>query len=255
MFNSLQETLTKLGLSKNEVSVFLVLLQEGGLKAQTISKLANLNRTTTYGVIQSLTRRGLVSSVEQFGISLFHSIEPPLLINYIERKQAELDERKDEIKKMLPEIKKIRSKNDIFPRIRFFDGIEGIKQAYEDTLENNKEKKLLDFTGTDAVFNEMGKDWVDYYVKKRASLGIECIDIAPDTEWAHKSKTRDKELRRITKLIPKKYLFNAEIDVYDNKVAIFSFSSKKPIAVIIEDENISRTVKVLFQYIDDTIKD
>ena len=176
-----------------------------------------------------------------------------MLLNYIDRKQEELNERKEEIKKLLPELKRLQSKSDVFPRIQFFEGIEGIKQAYEDTLENNKEKQLLDFTGTDAVFKHMGKEWVNYYVKKRAQLEIKCIDIAPNTEWAQKSKKRDDELLRVTKLMPEKYLFNTEIAIYDEKVAIFSFSEDQPIALIIEDKNISHTMKTLFKYIESTL--
>ena len=253
MINALKKTLNKLGLSKHETGVLLVLLQKENLKVQTIAKLAHLNRTTTYGVLQTLMKKGLVQSTDHFGTSEFQSIEPKLLLNYIDRKQEELNERKKEIKELLPELKRLQSKSDVFPRIQVFEGIEGIKQAYEDTLENNKEKQLLDFTGTDAVFKHMGKEWVDYYVKKRARLEIKCIDIAPDTEWAQKSKKRDDELFRITKLMPEKYLFNTEIAIYDEKVAIFSFSEDQPIALIIEDKNISHTMKTLFKYIESTL--
>ena len=108
MINTLKKTFEELGLSTNEIKILLVLLQEKSLKVQTIAKLSHLNRTTTYGVLKSLTKRGLISSITQKGISEFQSIEPKLLLNYIDRKQEQLNERKGEIKEVLPELKKMR---------------------------------------------------------------------------------------------------------------------------------------------------
>ena len=100
----------------------------------------------------------------------------------------------------------------------------------------------------------MGKEWVEYYVEKRARLGIKIIDIAPDTPVSRQSQKRDAELLRVTKLIPAKYIFDSEIDIYDDKVGIFSYSKDHPMAVLIQDENIAATMKQIFNYINDSIQ-
>ncbi|OHB21494.1 MAG: hypothetical protein A2939_03115 [Parcubacteria group bacterium RIFCSPLOWO2_01_FULL_48_18] len=253
MITILRKVFSDLGLSDKEIQAMFVLLQEGSLRVPAVAKKARLNRTTTYGILKSLTERGLVSSADRGGIIEYQSIPPSHIIPFIERKRDELQDRKDEIKEILPELKKVREKRDILPRIRFFEGIEGIKQAYEDTLENNKEKKLLDFTGTDAIFKKMDKGWIEYYVKKRTRLSIKCIAIAPDTQWSRVSQKRDGELLRTTKLLPEKYTFDTEIDIYDNNVGIFSFSEDQPIAILIEDEKIAHTLKTLFYYTESTL--
>jgi len=253
MIEIIHNSLKKIGLDKKEVAVFLILLEEGKLRVRDIAKAARINRTTAYGILKELINKGLVSSTQEKGVLMCQSIEPGLLINYIERLEANLAEQKKEIKDVLPQIKSLRKKKDIYPRIQFFEGIEGIKQAYEDTLQNNQERVLRDFTGTDAVFKTMPHEWVEYYLQKRARLGIKCLDIAPDTEWSRKSKARDNELLRTTRLIPEEYQFDTEIDIYDDKTAIMSFSEKEPIAVIIEDTNTAETMKKLFEYIYESI--
>jgi len=255
MIEVIHSSLRKIGLDKKEVGVFLILLEEGKLRVRDIARAAKINRTTAYGILKELINKGLVSSTKEKGVLMFQSIEPALLVNYIERLEANLAEQKKEIKTILPQIKSLRKKKDIYPRIQFFEGIEGIKQAYEDTLQNNVEKVLRDFTGTDAIFNTMPHEWVEYYLQKRARLGIKCLDIAPDTEWSRKSKTRDSDLLRTTKFIPEKFQFNTEIDIYDDKTAIMSFSEKEPIAVIIEDTNTAQTMKKMFEYIYESIPD
>lgn len=253
MIQTLQKAAHDLGLGDKEIRVFLVLLQESSLRVQSIAKKARLNRTTTYGILKALGEKGLVSSADRKGITEYQSIEPQQLLSYIDRKRDRLRERRDEIKAVVPEIKKLREKSDVLPRIRFFEGIEGMKQAYEDTLEGNESKELLDITGTDAIFRRMGKEWIEYYVRKRARLGIQCIDIAPDSEWSRRSKESDSEFLRRTELLPEQYTFDTEIDIYDNKVGIFSFSEDQPLAVIIEDNKITAALKTLFRYIESTL--
>lgn len=250
MIPAFQETFNQIGLSKNEQVIFVTLLQYPGTRVTQLSKKAHLNRTTTYGVLQALTKRGLISSVDRAGVLEFHAIELTSLINYLERHQRELSKCVHQIKEVLPLIESMRSKKHAHPKIQFFEGKDGVKQAYEDTLENNKEKVLYDLTGTDAVYTLMGEDWVHYYTHKRKRLGIRCIDITPDTAWSRKSQSLDKGVLRTTKFLPKEYNFETEIDLYDNKVAIFSFSEDTPLAVLIEDQKISQTMKQLFLFID-----
>ena len=77
---------------------------------------------------------------------------------------------------------------------------------------------------------------------------IECTVIAPDTEWSAIMKKDDEKYKRTTKLIPQDFSFDSEIDIYDNKVGIFTFSQEHPIAVLIEDDTIHATMKTLFGF-------
>lgn len=254
MLDVYKNTLREVGLSPKETETLWILLWEGSLPASQIARRTKLNRTTSYGILKSLAEKGLVSRTSIGGVTRFQSIDPRLLPDYIERMRSGLLERKKEIEGILPQIISARTKKNIFPRIQFFEGIEGVKQAYEDTLENNQGKQLLDISGTDAIFTRMDSEWLDYYLKKRTRLGIRCVDLAPNTEWSRRSKAVDKEVLRITKLIPAQFTFDTEIDIYDNKVGIFSYSEKEPIAVIIEDEAIANTMKTLFAYMESHAK-
>ena len=253
MINTLKKILDSLDLTDKESAILLTLFQSGPLYAATIAKRTRLNRTTAYGLLKSLAGKGLVASTKKEGVMQYTAIAPKMLPGYIARKQHTLHESEELARKVIPQLELLNKQVVALPQIQFFEGIEGVKQAYEDTLENNKGMVVYDLTGTDALFNKMGKRWVDYYVKKRANLGIKCFDIAPDSEWSRISQKADTELLRITKLLPAEFSFNTEIDIYDNKLAIFSFSGDNPIAVIIEDAHIADTLKTLFDYIDRSI--
>jgi len=253
MLNKLKKTLEDIGLSPKEADVLFLLLQYESLRVSLISRKTKLNRTTLYGIIKGLVAKGLVSSFQQAGTTEYKSIDPNLLPEYVEQQRLVLAQKKDDLKKALPDIKKMRDSKDSLPRVYFFEGEDGIKQAYEDTLENNKGKIMFDFTGPDSIVETMGKEYIEYYVQKRAKMGIRCVQIAPDSEFSKITQSLDQKYLRETNLISD-CTFDTEMVMYDDKFAIFSFSKEKPVAVIIEDENISKTMKALFGYVQKTLK-
>ena len=252
MIPSINKLLRELGLIGKEAEVFGVLLERGPMIAAAIAKFSKLNRTTVYGLLKELTEKGLVSSNAKDGAARYQTIEPELIPAYIERKRATLLETKSDIEALIPQLKLLRAKGKTLPRVQFFEGREGVKQAYEDTLDQNKGKVLRNITGVGAVFEQMGAEWVEYYLKKRTRLGIACQNLAPDSAWARKSKDDDTKYLRVTKLLPAEVDFNAEIDIYDNKVGFFSYAEENPIAVIVEDATIAHAMKQLFDHIERT---
>jgi sugar-specific transcriptional regulator TrmB len=65
-FKSLEiidNTLRKLGLSRNQIRVYLYLARSGVRKASEVSEAISLHRTETYRILRDLTKIGLVSSV------------------------------------------------------------------------------------------------------------------------------------------------------------------------------------------------
>jgi sugar-specific transcriptional regulator TrmB len=59
----IEKTFCRLGLSKNEVKVFMYLARTGEHKASEISEALSLHRTETYRILRDLEKKGLVSSV------------------------------------------------------------------------------------------------------------------------------------------------------------------------------------------------
>lgn len=254
MLPPLKKALETIGLNKNEVAVLLVLLERGPSIVSTIAKAAGLNRSTTYGVLKLLSDKGLASSVKKEGVVRYQSIAPDQLPGYIERRRDVLAETKQQVAELVPQLKLLRSKGNTLPKVQFFEGEEGVKQAYEDTIENNKGKTLRDITGVDSIFRRLGEEWVQYYLKKRVRAGICCTDLAPESEWARKVKADEKKYLLNMKFLPAEAAFDGEVDIYDNKVAIFSYSQENPIALIIEDDTVSDMMKKIFDCLEKVAK-
>jgi len=59
---AIESTFQKLGLSKNEIRVYIHLARSGMLKASEVSEVISLHRTETYRILRDLEKMGLVSS-------------------------------------------------------------------------------------------------------------------------------------------------------------------------------------------------
>lgn len=250
----LKKALEILGLGDKEIRILTVLLEIGPTQVATVARAAKLNRTTTYGILKVLSEQGLVTSSEQRGILRYQSIAPELLPSYIERRGKELFDMKEEVAALVPQIKLLRSKARALPKVQFFEGKEGIEQAYVDKLENNQGKVVYEFTGMDTTYEKLGPAFVDYYLKKRIGSRIKSSYIAPDTAFARKEAENDEKYYREVKFIPPQYTMETEISVYDDKVSLTSFSAENPATILIEDRNLARTMKNLFDYVRSTAK-
>ena len=62
MIDELKNGLKELGFSEKESEVYLAMLELGPAAVQDIAKKAGVNRSTTYVMIESLKRRGLIST-------------------------------------------------------------------------------------------------------------------------------------------------------------------------------------------------
>lgn len=244
----LAQAFKEVGLSTKESLVLCTLLEHGAMLASFVARSTKLNRTTTYGILKELTEKGLVSSAKKGGGTRYQSIAPESLPGYIERRREALAESKKGIEEMIPQIKLLRSKANTLPKVQFFEGKTGVQEAYFYTLETNKEKKLRNIVGIEGVYTKLDQKFVREFLKKRLSLGIKEEYVTPDSEAAREYKKNGESMAREGKFIPEKYAMDTEISIYDNRVSIFSFALENPVALIIEDETIARTMKTIFAY-------
>lgn len=244
-----QKALKEIGLSDKESAVLLVLLEHGPTLAAAIAKAAKLNRTTTYGLLKELAGKGLVSSNRKEGATRYQSIAPEMLPAYIERRRDALADSKKGVEDVLPQIKLLRSKGKVLPKVQFFEGPKGLEQAYEDSITNNTKKVLYALTGLEAAYTKLDQKFVAYYPAERAKRGVEAFFITPATDTAKKMTGLDTQVLRHSKFIPPEFNFDCEFTIYENKVGIYTYR-EDPVALIIEDETIAHAMKQLYLFIE-----
>lgn len=234
---NLLSVVKNIGLGEKEARVYLACLELGSSAVAEIARRSRVNRVTAYDVLEKLMKKGMANSFLKTGTRLYDATDPQVVA-------AEVKRRQHDFLKSLPDLRRLRG-DAIHPRIRYFEGLDGIKAIYEDTLSSKTE--ILNYSNS----REIRDHWPNYdeeYVAKRVKRKIYLRGISPADEhgtWVH---ARDKETHREIRLVPsKQFTFTNEINIYDDKVAIISYKDKPLIGMIIESLEIANTQRDIFK--------
>src|SRR3989338_4257999 len=93
--------LKKIGLTDTEIKIYVELLSIGATSAGKIVEETGIYRKNLYDALNKLIEKGLVTYVIENKIKFFQPKNPESLINYLEEKKAQIDERKKEIQKSI----------------------------------------------------------------------------------------------------------------------------------------------------------
>lgn len=233
------QSLIDLGLKDHEAAVYLATLKLGQATVAQIADEADVQRTFVYDILDDLQEKGLVSGVEIHGTRHYSAIS-------IDR-FTELQKKKFQaFEALLPDFKALEKSVGDRPRVRFFEGAEGIKAALYDTLDQPAGSQILAYVTAEG-FYENEPEFANQYLKDRIKKKITVKAIVPDLPENRPYTKLDREQLRTTVLVPpQKFPFTNEIDIYDNKVVILSLQGEL-LAVIIESESITKTQRMIFE--------
>lgn len=238
----LKNALIEVGLSDKEAGVYLALLELGRGTVSQISRKANINRTTGYDILDTLTQKGLVSISGKEPKQEYTAESPENLSTFIAQEIQAKHEALRKTENLIPELKSMHNVTDR-PRVRFYEGTEGLMQVYEDTLTSHE--PIRAFATVDDMHTGLPNYFPKYY-KRRASAGIEIRAIIPATEIGKDRASKDKEEARQSALVPaEEFYFSPEINIYDNKLMIASWREK--LGIIIESEEIADAMKKVYE--------
>jgi len=243
----IEQILMDLGLQEKEPEVYLALLSTPGVQpASVIAKKTDLNRTTVYKILMKLTKMGLATKTMQHGIICFFAENPDKrLEDILERKRKNLEILNDNLLVMMPEIKNMRKQEMLMPKMRYYEGIEGIKRVYRDTLLEGK--TIYAFENVDHMSPEVRNYIFNEYIPKRVAEGIFAYTIVPKSKGNLNFSKSDKESLRETKVISKEsFPMEIEINIYDKKTAFFSYKEEDMFGVILESQSIANSMKAIF---------
>ena len=239
----IKHILEQLGLKDKKADVYLAALELGSATVIEISKKAGIKRTTCYDILMDLIKMGLVSETSKGKKRLFIGEDPEKILGDLENKEKLLSG-------ILPQLKAVYNIKGVKPKIRFYEGKEGLRDVYADTLKYSGE--IAAFASEDVV-RTLGREWADDYLKKRVKKNIRVRVILPKTEYVSKIVGEDRESLRTSKLIdPQKYPFSIEINIYGHK-KVALMSSREETGIIIEGDEVYKTMKLIFELLWDNL--
>ena len=163
----------------------------------------------------------------------------------VEKLAGIMQSRLEDLKKSMPLLRSIENSNEVKPKISFYEGVEGIKRVFEETLKLKQGEEIVAIATAEHIHETM-QDWVPKYLAKRIKKGITMRVIAEDSEIARVHADNDKNELRESILVDKdKFPFSNEINIFKDKVMIASY--KDLMGVIIESREVANTQRAFFE--------
>ena len=243
----IDQTIEKLGLNQNQTAVYLTLLQMGQGQIQEIAETANQKRTTVYSILDHLIQKGLVNMIDKSQHREYFAENPEKIPGLIDREIENKKLEQQNIQEILPELASLYNSHATKPKIRTYEGLEGIKQVFDETLLLPKGTETLAFASYSVIKSHL-KEYITGFIARRAAKGITQRCISEDTPEARedllKNDARDK---RLTRLVNKdKFPISVDqINIFGNKIFIASY--KDMVAIVIESKPIATAMRSIFE--------
>ena len=246
------ERLKNLGLRKEEIDVYLFMLPKKSVKAGEIIKKTGLKRGTVYNILVNLANKELIEEIKKTKVAQWRVKHPSGILALVEKQELNLSESKEALTKSLPALLTQYNLAHERPGVRFFEGIAGNEQLYNDILSVGQDYYLLRPV-YESTFKEQVKPVFKQFMKKRIShnLRVKAITPADDKHVAPEGR-KEQEKKDQDILFDRTWvstsLYNSpvEIDIYGDRVAIMSYG-KEFVGTIIQSEQISKALKQVFE--------
>lgn len=235
--------LKNLGLSEKEAIVYLASLELGSSTIQEIARKSQISRSTAYEVIESLMKKGLMIDLTKGKKRYFFAERPERLLSLIDIKQRELEGQKKELKAILPELQELARLSRERPRVKFYEGKEGIKRIQEDILKTKNLGSIEELIPLDDAYQLFPPHPRDHrhYMGKKIKVPERMVYTSKRGAILPPEKGPIE-----TRFIPiEEFPSHTEIAIYGDKVAFVSFG-RRVIGMILESADIANTLKCMF---------
>jgi len=196
--------------------------------------------------------KGLVSYVIRERTKYFQTSSPARLMDYIDKKERDFQERKKEIKNLIPELEQKQKFLQRSQSAQIFEGFEGVKTVFQRILETcEKGEEYYSFTiGLDLKQERVMRFLLNYH-QKRIDRKVKVKILANKREkllFTKLSKLKDLQIKYHENKVPLGMLISKDY------VANFSFKDV-PVAFLIKSQPISKSYLDFFQSLWKTAKE
>jgi sugar-specific transcriptional regulator TrmB len=237
--SNIESKLTALGLDTKEQRFYLAALQLGSAPVTAIAAKAGVTRTNGYDLLARLESRGLVAQVDNSnGVRHVTAADPAVLIANWERTRGILDD-------LVPELKSMFNATELKPRIRFYEGSEGIWKALWETLDCQSDT-LLGILSMSELVEVPGPGAMSTYIAERVRRGKKLRVLRSASRETQDIWPSSNEERRELRYAPPSIDLGMTMYIHDDKVTYLS-SKRENYGLVIESRELASLNRSLFE--------
>ncbi|MBD3331102.1 hypothetical protein GF354_06300 [Candidatus Peregrinibacteria bacterium] len=241
-----KEILTQNGFTSKEAKVYLSVLEIGEATMSMIARKTKLARPTVYDIVYDLQKKGVLFINQKKGLKYVSALAPRILIDRFKHAFTKAES-------ILPDLLELAYKSPLKPRIKFYEGIEGLKEILKEFSYSREDTYL--FTDYKTMPPELNQYIHDEIIPERIKQKSFAHLVVPNNEINLKIQSLDKKTFREHRLVnfPMQNMNPLEILLFENKIAFLSYNKDEMFGLLIDSPSIYKTLKNIFLLIWNTI--
>ncbi len=241
----LESLFQHLDFTVEESKIYLACLEYGNIPIATIAHLTNIGRVNCYHHSEKLIKKGILRASKKNGVRTFSAENPQILLN-------KEKERMNIVEELLPSLLALSKKTPDRPRVQFFEGKEGVQNLFG-IVGEAKNTELVSFSNFMRLENFFeGTVFLSEHFQKRIDHKTKTRFISPRNAQSEAFRQKffpkifDERLLEVFLISSDEFSFESEITIFSNSIAIMNLSKQSPIGVLIENPELFRTQKAIF---------
>lgn len=240
-----EKYLEDLGLSEKEAKVYLSLLEVDNDSVLDLADKTKINRTTIYPVLESLSKKGLISEVKVDKKVRFQAEPPERLETYVERQRIGLEEHSKRLKDVIPQLKSIYKEDSEKPIAKFFEGKDGVISMTEELLTSKEKDDGVMYM----IYNKdmLEKLFTDADTKRFRELRVK-KNVKGKSIYTYTKGELDRaeNLGNRLRIDENKFPISCDITIFGNMVRVATLKSSVG-GIMIYNKDFADTMKSLFE--------
>jgi sugar-specific transcriptional regulator TrmB len=244
------KSLQKIGLTSNEIAVYLFLLRNGPNSGYNLYTGLDLDKASTYRALNSLIKLQLVNRSGSTKNQEFFIEDVYKLNELINKKEKEIVSVRNDFNELLKQIEQNSEELYKSQNIEVFQGKDGYHLWMERRLQGNH--KLIRELGSkkfvlNIIANPEYMPYMKKYIAKRIKKGISMYTLADTSEPHDGIDITDTKLLKMARQFPGKLDLDAFLSTFGGYFGYYTNKSNKFMGVIIYDPFMTKLLNSVFE--------
>ncbi len=221
----------------------------GALPASSIASRLGINRTTVFSSLKRLQEKDLIYAIPKKGGTFFAVFDSQQLEHNAKTKLKAEEQRCTQMIEMVKNLEQEKVSGGVLPKVAFFEGENGIISLFRKTLVPNTTQQA--FLTLEKISPQILHFLQTEFIEEKKAKHVFSKVLIPKTQRTMHYQTLDTESNRETRFVPSSSMFETEIIIGQDSLALIDFR-EGGLGVFIESRPLTNTLRSVFQLLWDT---
>ncbi len=243
---TVESILESIGLSKNEIKIYLALLELELTTTGRIIKKTGIHTSKVYDGLERLADKGLVSHIIIANTKHFKAVDPERILDFLHDKKRNIETQEKSVKEILPALKLKRQLVGDDTEAEIFQGWKGMETVYQLMTTVLKKGDInYVFGASKGEDEEAVRNFFNKHALRLAKKGIKQRIIFNESARGNIQETiKHPYLNQVRHM---QHTTPAEINIWADKTMIVILR-KKPTVILISDVKVADSFRKYFEF-------